>query len=138
MLPYLYTGLVDLFRSELKLIIKDKVVENCRSGNQLTKIDFESGNVFKKNRDITIEFSTEFILSNQKKKDPVKDNIQNFYDNLRKCVVSTIKKMSERCPLQWSVALNAVIFNPEIMLENTEGNLQKKFKSYRSTLFHCG
>ena len=100
MLPYLYTGLVDLFRSELKLIIKDKVVENCRSGNQLTKIDFESGNVFKKNRDITIEFSTEFILSNQKKKDPVKDNIQNFYDNLRKCVVSTIKKMSERCPLQ--------------------------------------
>ena len=100
MLPYLYTGLVDLFRSELKLIIKDKVVENCWSGNQLTKIDFESGNVFKKNRDITIEFSTEFILSNQKKKDPVKDNIQNFYDNLRKCVVSTIKKMSERCPLQ--------------------------------------
>ena len=124
MLPYLYTGLVDLFRSELKLIIKDKVVENCRSGNQLTKIDFERGNVFKKNRDVTIGFSTESVLSDLKKKDLVKDsNIQNFYDNVRKCVVSTIKRMSERCSLQSAVARNAVIFNPEIMLENTEGNL---------------
>ena len=52
MLSYLYTDLVDLFRLVLKLIIKDEVVENCRSGNQLTKIDFESGNVFKKNREL--------------------------------------------------------------------------------------
>ena len=37
--------------------------------------------------------------------------------------------MSERCPLQSAVARNAAIFNPEIMLENTEGNFQKKFKS---------
>ena len=44
------------------------------------------------------------------------------------CVVSTIKKMSERCPLQSAVARNAVIFNPKIILENTEGNLQKKIK----------
>ena len=52
-----------------------------------------------------------------------------MYDNVRKCVVSTIKKMSERCPLQSAVARNAVIFNSEILLENTERNLQKKFKS---------
>ena len=37
--------------------------------------------------------------------------------------------MSERCLLQSAVARNAAIFNPEILLENTEGNLQKKFKS---------
>ena len=52
-----------------------------------------------------------------------------MYDNVRKCVVSTIKKMSKRCPLQSAVARNAVIFNSEILLENTERNLQKKFKS---------
>ena len=97
-----------------------------------TKINFERGNVFKKNRDVTIGFSTESVLSDLKKKDLVKDsNIQNFYDNARKCVVGTIKKMSERCPLQSTVARNV------IMLENTEGNLQKKLKSYCSTLFHC-
>ena len=150
MLSFLYTDLVDLFRLVLKLIIKDEVVENRRSGNQLTKIDFESGNVFKKNRDVTIRFSTESDLSNLKKKDQMKDrNMQNIYDNVRKFVVSTIKKMSGRCPLQSAVARNAVIFNPEIMLENTEGNLQKKFKSLLqhlvslrmtncSNLFHCG
>ena len=150
MLSFLYTDLVDLFRLVLKLIIKDEVVENRRSGNQLTKIDFESGNVFKKNRDVTITFSTESNLSNLKKKDQMKDsNMQNIYDNVRKFVVSTIKKMSGRCPLQSAVARNAVIFNPEIMLENTEGNLQKKFKSLLqhlaslrmtnwSNLFHCG
>ena len=67
MLPYLYTNLVDLFRSVLKLITKDELVENCQSGNQLTKIDFESGNVLKKNRDVTIGFSTESVLSDLKK-----------------------------------------------------------------------
>ena len=124
MVPYLHTDLVDLFRSVLKLIIKDEVVKYCRSGNQLTKIDFESGNIFKKNKDVTIGFSTESFLSELKRKDLVEDsNIQNFYDNVRKCVVSTIKKMSDRCPLQSAVARNAVIFNPEIMLEKTEGNL---------------
>ena len=77
MLSYLYTDLVELFKSMLKLIIKDEVAENCRSGNQLTKIDFESGNVLKKNRDIA--FSTESVLSDLKKKDLVKDsNIQTF------------------------------------------------------------
>ena len=79
-------------------------MENCRSGNQLTKIDFASGNVFKKNRDVAIGFSTESVLSNLKKKDLVKDsNIQNFY-NVRKCVVNTITKTSERC--QSAVARN--------------------------------
>ena len=79
MQPYFYTDFVYLFRSVLKLIIKDEVVENCRSGNQLTKIEFERGNVFKKNRDVTIGFSTESVLSDLKKKDLVKDsNIQTF------------------------------------------------------------
>ena len=79
MLPYLYTDLVDLFRSVLKLMIKDEVVENFWSDNQLTKIDFQSGNVFKKDRDVTIEFSTESVLSDLKKKELVKDsNTQNL------------------------------------------------------------
>ena len=132
-LPCHYTDLVALFRSVLKLIIKDEVVENCQSGNQLTKIDFESGYVFKKSRDVTKGFSTESVLSHLKKKDLVKDsNMQNLYDHVRKCVVSIIKKMSERGPLQSAVARNAAIFNPGIMLENTEGNLHKKFKSLLS------
>ena len=79
MLPYLYTDLVGLFRSVLKPIIKDEVVENFWSDNWLAKIDFQNGNVFKKNRDVTIGFSTESVLSDLKKTDLVKDsNIQNF------------------------------------------------------------
>ena len=79
MLPYLYTDLVGLFRSVLKPIIKDEVVENFWSDNRLAKIDFQNGNVFKKNRDVTIGFSTESVLSDLKKTDLVKDsNIQNF------------------------------------------------------------
>ena len=54
-------------------------MENFWSDNQLTKIDFQSGNVFMKNRDVTTEFSTESVLSDLKEKDLVKDsNIQNF------------------------------------------------------------
>ena len=93
MLSFLYTDLVDLFRLVLKLIIKDEVVENRRSGNQLTKIDFESGNVFKKNRDVTIRFSTESDLSNLKKKDQMKDrNMQNIYDNVRNLLLVLLKR----------------------------------------------
>ena len=43
--------------------------------------------------------------------------------------------MSERCPLQSAVARNVVIFNPEIMLEKTQGNFQKKFRSLWQHLF---
>ena len=69
MLPYLSENLVNLFRSVLKLIIKDEVLKNCRSSSQLTKVDFEIANIIKKNRDITIGFSTESVLSNLEKKD---------------------------------------------------------------------
>ena len=62
---------------------------------------------FSRKIDVTIGFSAESVLSNLKKKDLVKDsNIQNFYDNVRKFVVNTIKKTSERCPLQSAVARN--------------------------------
>ena len=75
---------------------------------------------FSRKTDVTIGFFAESV---------VKDSYIMIMYIVRKCVVSTIKKMSERCPLQPAVARNAVIFNPEIMLENTERNLQKKFKS---------
>ena len=63
------------------------------------------------------------LLCYLKKKCLVKDS------NVRKCVVSFIKKINERCPLQSAVAHNAVVFNPEIMLDHTERNIQKKLKS---------
>ena len=69
MLPYLSTNPVNLFRSVLKLIIKDEFLKNCRSSSQLTKVDFEIANIIKKNRDIAIGFSTESVLSNMEKKD---------------------------------------------------------------------
>ena len=59
---------------------------------------------FSRKIDVTIGFSAESVLSNLKKKDLVKDsNIQNVY-NVRKCVVNTITKTSERC--QSAVARN--------------------------------
>ena len=55
--------------------------------------------------------------------------MKKIYYNLRKCVISTIKKMSERRPCKSDIARNVGIFNPETMLDNIEGNLHRKFRS---------
>ena len=74
MLPYLYTGIVNLFRYVLKLISKDEVSEKCLSDNQFSKRGFKSGNICKKNRYVTLRFSIEHVLFYLKRKYLVKDS----------------------------------------------------------------
>ena len=85
----------------------------------LTKIDFEKDTNFKKNKDYNIGFATEQILNELKKKDLVKNaDLKEFYCDVRKC----------KSPLLSVVVRNAVVFNPESVLENNISTLQQRLK----------
>ena len=92
------------------------------------KIDFEKDTNFKKNKDYNIGFATEQIHE-LKKKDLVKNaDFKEFYCDVRKCVIAAMKKLNEKSPLLSVVVRNAVVFNPESVLENNISTLQQRLK----------
>ena len=129
MVPYMHGDLVNLFKSVLKVVIKEETINGCKSSNMLTKIDFEKDTNFKKNKDYNIGFATEQILNELKKKDLVKNaDLKEFYCDVRKCVIAAMKKLNEKSPLLSVVVRSAVVFNPESVLENNISTLQQRLK----------
>ena len=133
MIPYFYHDLVSMFRSVLQLVVKEDVLQKCASGQDLLKIDLDNKETFKKKKEFHLGFSTESLLKDLKRKDMVKSSeVSNFLTNVWKCVVETMKKMFERCPLGSIVVRNAVVFNPRTISSSisssNETTLLKKFK----------
>ena len=120
MIPYFYHNLVSMSRSVLQLVVKEDVLQKCESGQDLLKIDLDNEDTFKKKKEFHLGFSYDL-----KRKDMVKSSVVcNILTNVCKCVVETIKKVFERCPL----VRNAVVFNPKSILSSDETTLLKKFQ----------
>ena len=96
----------------MKVIVKDKVIEDCTSGVQLSKIDLDSDNL-KKPKSFVIGFVTDGILKELVQKDLMKTDARKmFHENVKKCITTLINKLNERSPLQSVVVRNAVVFDP--------------------------
>ena len=132
--PYLHGDLVKLFKSVLKLVIKDDVIDKCATSCMLTKIDFKKKANFKDNQESHLGFATESILSELMRKDVLKaDDIKKFYDEVRKWVVLTMTKMSEKSPLIRGCS-QCRNFDPKVIMANKETRLQKKTKALAAAL----
>ena len=128
MIPCLYGDLTKIYKSLLKVIVKDDVVDEC-TGYQLPKIDMEKPENVKKEKNFNIGFVTEGIINKLKKKDMVtKKQINDFYANVKTCIKALINKLNERCPLNSVVVRNAVVFNPILIIRSKAKILQKKLK----------
>ena len=129
MVPYMHGDLVRLFKSVLKVIIKDDVITACKSSSMLLKVDMEKKANLKSNKECTIGFTTEGLLSDLVKKDLIDNStVQEFYDCVRQCVRAAMGKLIEKSPLGSVVVRNAVVFNPECILENSISGLEKRLK----------
>ena len=128
MIPYLLEDLEKLYCSVLKVVVKEEVVAN-KSAGELTKIDLKDSKIFKKRKHFHIGFAAETILRDLKNRDLIKqEQRDDFFDNVKTCVVSTIEKLSERCPLNSVVVRMSVVFNPVIMQRSSEDELLEKLK----------
>ena len=65
--PYLYTDLTALFRSLMKIIVRDEVLEQCSIGYKLLQINICENNL-KSSKDFSIGFVAEGALRNLTKK----------------------------------------------------------------------
>ena len=68
MLPFMYANLMELVRNLLKHFIESRVVENCRSGSDLKKVDVNNAVNHIKKKDKFVGFSAENSLLDLKRK----------------------------------------------------------------------
>ena len=128
MVPYLYTDLTALFRSLMKVIVRDAVLEQCSSGYKLLQINICESNL-KSSKDFSIGFVAEGALRNLTKKDLLPKKAKDeFYESVVKCIKTMVGKLKERCPMDSAVVRNAVVFNPATVVNCRESSLVKKLK----------
>ena len=126
MVPYLYTDLTVLFRSLMKVIVRDEVLGQCSIGYKLLQINICENNL-KSSKDFSIGFVAEGTLRDLTKKDLLPKNAKgDFYDSVVKYIKTMVGKLKERCPLDAAVVRNAVVFNPTTVMNCRE---VKKLKS---------
>ena len=128
MVPYLYQDLIQLVRSLLGIVVKNDVLEKCTTVQQLIKINLGDKDTFKtKREELNLGFATESIIKQLVKKDSVQKNaVRNFVTNVQTCVVGTVNKIFERTPLGSIILSTAAIFNPESIMNSTNGTLLLK------------
>ena len=128
MVPYLYQDLIQLVRSLLGIVVKNDVLEKCTTVQQLIKINLGDKDTFKtKREELNLGFATESIIKQLVKKDSVQKNaVRNFVTNVQTCVVGTVNKIFERTPLGSIILRTAAIFNPESIMNSTNGTLLLK------------
>ena len=67
----MYQDLLKLLRKLMQLIVKPYIVANCSSAIDLKCIDLDNKNVIMKPRDINIDFGTQNISTELKRKDVI-------------------------------------------------------------------
>ena len=126
MIPYLYGDLSKVYRSLLDVIVKEDLLEDC-NGYQLPKVDIDKN--LKNEKDFTIGFVTQSKIKELKRKDTVtKEQLTDFYKNIKVCIKRLILKLNERCALNHVVVRNAVVFNPVLIIRSKIKYLKKKLK----------
>ena len=66
MIPYMYQDLVQLLHNVLQIVVKQEIIDKCTSGQSLSKIDLDSGEVFK--NVFYLGFAAESEIKDLKKK----------------------------------------------------------------------
>ena len=67
----MYQDLLKLLRKLMQLNVKPDIVPNCSSAIDLKYIDLDNKNVIMKPRDINIDFGTQNITTELKRKDVI-------------------------------------------------------------------
>ena len=125
MIPYLYIDLAKIYRSILGVIIKDDVLEKYL-GFKLPEIDMDDEKNLKKEKDFTLGFVTEKMIKELRLKDAVtREQMDDFYENVKICIKTLIEKLNERSALTSVVLRGAVVFNPAKIVSASSKYLKK-------------
>ena len=129
MVPYMYQDLLKLLRKLMQSIVKAGIVVNCSLAIDLKCIDLDDKNVIMKPKDMNIGFGTRNIITELKRKDVITNTqTANFFTDVTKFIISMVKKLFDKSPLEYSVLRNSVIFDPQFLVNENASLLQNKLK----------
>ena len=113
----------------MQLIVKPDIVANCSSAIDLKCIDLDDKNVIMKPKDMNIGFGTRNVITELKRKDVITNTqTANFFTDVTKFIISMVKKLFDKSPLEYNVVRNSVIFNPQVLVNENASVLQNKLK----------
>ena len=126
MILHMYSGIVKLIRSLMKVAVKHGIIDGCMFGQDLRKIDLDRENAYKKKKEFNLGFAAENKLKALQRRYLVKkEAVTNFLDNVRCCVV-TILKMFKKSPIGSVIIVrNASVLNPGSIFVTKEEDVLK-------------
>ena len=118
MVPYMYQDFLKLLRKLMQLILKPDIVANCSSAIHIKCssaidikcVDLDDKSVIMKLIDMNIGFGTRNIITELTRKDAIRNTqTANFFTNVTKFIISMVKKLFDKSPLECNVVRNSVI-----------------------------
>ena len=116
MVPYMYQDLLKLLRKLMQLIVKPDAVANCSSVINLKWIDLDDENVIMKPKDMNISFSVQNITELKRKNVNTNTQTAIFFADVTKFIISMVKKLFNKSPLEYNVVRNSLIFNMQVLV----------------------
>ena len=78
---------------------------------------------------MNIGFGTRNIITELKRKDVITNTqTANFFTDVTKFIISMVKKLFDKSPLDYNVVRNSVLFNPQVLVNENASVLQNKLK----------
>ena len=131
----MYKDLLKLLRELMQLIVKPDIVTNCSSAIDLQCVDLENKNLIMKPKDMNIGFGARNIITELKRKDVITNTLTaNSFTDVTKFIISMVKKLFHKSPLEYNFFRNSVIFDPQVHVNEDASVLQNKLKRLLTNL----
>ena len=138
MVPFIYFDLKKLVKCLLKLFVKAKVIDNCKTTFDLANVDLDKKSNFHEPINITLSFASEKILKALKKDDAIENSdAKQFGLDCRTLLKQMIKKLFERSPLKQAVVWYCRMFDPKVIASYSKEATKEALKSLLFQLLDC-
>ena len=138
MMPFVCFDLKYLVIKLLDIIVKPTVINNCKSGKQLTEIDLSNEENLISVGKISMGFAVEDIIKKLKQQDKVSlSQLKAFKEGAQQFEVSMLETF-EKSALASVVFRSSRVFDPSVMCELSKEKLQELWKHLLKHLIHLG
>ena len=132
MVPYLYTELKAII---MELIVKPDLLDKCKNGAQLHRVDLTKEENLLPLKEINLGFGVTDKIKNLRKDDTASNaQIRAFVIDVQSVIVKILGKMFERSPILSSFVRFATVIDPAAILTLDKRALQNRMKGLLNEL----
>ena len=127
LVPFMDGDLRRLFKSVLAVVVKPKVLENCKTGLDMIRLDLDDEKSLITPKKIHLGFAAEDEIAKLGGQTDT-EAVDNLKQGAFKFVLAMLEKLQNRNPLSSSIVRNSVVFNPKSVVSQTSDKLNTRMK----------